>query len=87
MRPLLGQLGVPASETAGVVMAATLTTTGALRELRKLAEDWDAWLDKVGNSVASALGDDTLFEDARQTLLEKLERLLDAFDLDAEVDA
>jgi hypothetical protein len=77
VRLLLERLNIPTSETAGVISTAALTSTGALRDLRKRADDWDEWLDRVGRAIASALGDDTLFEDARQTLLEKLDHALD----------
>ena len=52
---LLERLGLSASAATEVVIAAALTTTGALRTLRNKPAEWEAFLDQLGpRSVASA---------------------------------
>ena len=75
VRTLLEGIGVPASAAAGVITGggAALSTTGALRDLRRQPAKWDAFLDCISEMVISAIGGGVDREDARQTLLEKID--------------
>ena len=74
LRALLERLGAPASASAEMITAAAVSTTGALRDLRSRPEEWGTFLGELSGTLASVVGCDC--EDARQTLLEKIDKEL-----------